>query len=120
MTDRYDELARADTVFGQLRNVMDLSLAAAIIERNDLRGVAGCQLETLYSDNSVATIDVWPAPKTVASQSSFIKTGRQYVITASGGVQIDSWKWAAQTDVASELAGARAKALEPTAASWTW
>ena len=25
MTDRYEELARADTVFGQLRNVMDLS-----------------------------------------------------------------------------------------------
>jgi hypothetical protein len=120
MTEKYTAISRADTVFGQLRNVMDISLAAAIIERNDLRGVAGCQLETLYGDNSLAAIELWPTPTTVATQSSFIKVGRQYVITASGGVQIDSWKWASRTAIAADLADARTKATRAPDASWTW
>jgi len=39
----------------------------------------------------VATDTTWNKPKTVATQCSYIKMGRRYVITASGGVEIEAW-----------------------------
>ncbi len=120
MTERYDELAKVDPVFGQLRNLMDLSLVAALIAREDLCGMADCPLESLMGASSKWKTEFWPAPRSVASQSSFIKVKRQYVITASGGVQIDSWSWAANTQVDPLLEGKSALVLPVPTDRWVW
>lgn len=119
MTKRYEELAKVDPVFGQLRNLMDLSLVAALIAREDLCGMADCQFATILGQNADWKTETWPAPRSVASQSSFIKVKRQYVITASGGVQIDSWGWAAETRVDPALNGNWAE-LPLANGRWTW
>jgi hypothetical protein len=119
MTTNYAALSQADPVFGQLRNLMDLSIVAALIEREDLRSLAGCDLSVLY-DSTGPAIEKWHAPKTVATHGSFLKQGRNFIVTASGGVQIDSWYYASQTEVKPELAKVVEKAAGSKPVSWRW
>jgi hypothetical protein len=55
----------------------------------------------------------WPAPTTVATQCSFIRRDREYVITASGGVEIASWQVASKAEVDSKVGSVREKAAMP-------
>lgn len=92
MTEKFDQLAKVESVFGQVRNLMELSIVAALIAREDLQGLSGCRLETMVSAESPFEIERWQAPRTVPTQASFIKVRREYVITASGGVLLDPWQ----------------------------
>jgi len=91
-TVKFDELQRRDTVFGQLRDLMDLAIVAALIDHEDLLGVAGCELPLLYGTDPRLDIVHGQAPQTVDTEASFLKRGRNYIVTASGGVQIGSWE----------------------------
>ncbi len=44
MTDKYEQLAAQEPVFGELRNVMDLCVVAAVIDQHELAAQAGCDL----------------------------------------------------------------------------
>lgn len=59
-----------------------------------------------------------PAPRSVASQASFVKAGRSWILSVSGGVQIFPWQVADRTEVSADLAQAREP--EPAATSWYW
>ncbi len=118
MTDSYDELSQHDLVFGDLRNVMDLCVIAAVIEKEGLKDAAGFSAPLLTSPSSELAIGKWNAPKTVDTQCSFLKSGRSYIITASGGVDIDSWKVASTAQVSNTLATQHA-AIKP-AKHWWW
>ncbi len=117
MTEKYDELSAKTPIFGQLRNIMDLSVVAALIEKEDLCGKSGCDLSTLQDASTVA-IEKWQTPKSVATESSFVKKGREYIITASGGVEVDSWKVADNTEVVSAINAKRDAA--GSADGWRW
>ena len=118
MTSQYESLAQADPAFGQLRDLMDLSIVAALITREDLATQAGFDLATLT--NPQLEIERWPAPKTVATHSSFLKQGRNFIVTASGGVQIDSWYHASQIEVKPALSSVVEKVNASQATSWRW
>ena len=92
MTAHYDQLSTKEPIFGQLRNLMDLCVMAAVIDKNGLVEIAGCDLSPLTRSDSDVVLTAWNPPKTVATQCSFTKRGREYLITASGGVQIESWR----------------------------
>ena len=47
MTEHYDELSLRESAFGELRNVMDLCVVAALIAKENLLQKAGCSLPTL-------------------------------------------------------------------------
>jgi hypothetical protein len=47
-----------------------------------------------------------------------MKKGRSFILTASGGVQIDSWYFASQSEVAEGLQEVR-RPIKP-ADSWRW
>lgn len=119
ITRHYDELSREFTVFAQLRNLMDLSVVAALIEREHLLERAGCELPTLVGENSDFVPRSWNPPKTVSTQCSFIKRGREYLITASGGVQIDSWKYASKSQP-SKAVGQLKTQNNHVGDSWWW
>jgi hypothetical protein len=89
MTDRYDNLSKADPVFGELRNIMDMCVAAAIIRSNSLLDQADLKLPHLLATTKTISHRSWFTPKHVSTQTSFIKSSRGLVITASGGVDID-------------------------------
>ncbi len=120
MTERYDELSGRNPVFGELRNLMDMCVVAAIIEKYNLRSAADIELPLLYDNQSELALENWNAPKSVAPVCSFVRARRGWVVSASGGVQVDSWQVADKTVDAPELADLHRQAATADSASWWW
>ncbi|MEN6407287.1 MAG: DUF1598 domain-containing protein [Thermoguttaceae bacterium] len=119
MTDRYAELAVADPVFGQLQNCMELAVVGALIVKEQLPEKAGGDMASLVKSPDLKT-EAFNAPKQVESKASALKRGRGLVLSASGGVAINSWLIADQVRVSDEVAPQRAKAAAGETASWYW
>jgi hypothetical protein len=109
-TSKYDELAAKEAVFGDLRNIMDMCVVAALVKKEGLQAKAQCELPELTSAKGKVVLESLPAPKKVATQSSALKRGTNWIITASGGVAIDSWQAADKTEMSPAAAAVRAKA----------
>lgn len=120
LTEKYEELARRETVFAELRNLMDLAVVAALIESEGLMQKAGCSLALLTESRSDAMIDSWNPPSSIASQCSFEKVGRTYILTASGGVQIESWQTVQQQIAGVHVGKVRERQRHPGVAQWYW
>lgn len=121
MTSKYDELSISEPVFGELRNVMDLCVISALIAKEDLLGKANLQLPTLTGTESKLGLEPWwNAPSTVSTQCSVTHKGREFIITASGGVEINSWAIADKTVVSDTVAASREKAASKGSASLYW
>jgi len=119
MTERYDELSAKIAVFGELRNLMDMCVLAAIIEMNGLRNEAGCELTSLYDSNGPVPTETWNSPKTIDTVCSFVRTRKSMLVTASGGVQIESWDVAKKAQAEADLAEIR-KVAGTGGESWWW
>ncbi len=91
MTENFAALADADPVFAELQNIMDLAVVAAMIRKHDLLGAAHLQVPTIAGDNDRIAMPKWSVPQTVSTQCSFIQIRNSWMVTASGGVQVDSW-----------------------------
>lgn len=121
MTKKYGELSAKMPVFAELRNVMDLSVVAALLHKEDLCGQAGCQLPLLTDANGSLQYLTWHAPKTVATECSFMKSGKDYIITASGGVLVESFEVVQKSEVNQQLPKVREKSAAPkNGKSWYW
>jgi hypothetical protein len=115
-TAKFDELAREDSAFGALRNVMDLTVVGALLVKENLLKRSGLEAPQLLSQQPV---EEFPVPRRVASQASFIKAGRSWVISVSGGVQIFPWQIADRTEVAADLAAVRGSDSAKST-GWYW
>lgn len=103
-TSKLDQLAVKEPVFGELRNIMDLCVVAAIIESYDLQSLAQCDLKSLVGDSSqVNLIDV-QFPKSLDPQCSFVQTAQGFLVSASGGVEVNSWLEASKAVESDKLA----------------
>jgi hypothetical protein len=118
MTAGFEELALAEPVFGELRNCMELAIVAALITKEHMVERAGCTLPVIM-DSARVEMDQFAAPQQVDSQASVIRKGRNWVISASGGVQIHSWGAAEQVQVGDSPAAAYAKSA-PKSDRWWW
>jgi hypothetical protein len=115
-TAKFEDLAHEDSSFGQLRNVMDLAVIGALLFKEGLLDRSGLAAPNLMSDEPLAE---FPAPRMVPSQASFVKAGRNWVISVSGGVQIFPWQVADRTEVAADLASTRGEQSNATS-GWYW
>lgn len=121
LTEHYTALAAKDSTLAQLRNLMDLCVVAAVIQREDLVGLSGGSgFPLLASPDSKLAVGQLPAPRTVEPQCSFLKIGRNYVITASGGVQIESWEVASKNVVAPQLKSIHSEGTPQASKAWWW
>jgi len=120
MTANYDQLSKKQAVFGQLRNIMDLSVVAALVEHNGLRQQANCDLAFLMQDDNSVQIHQYHPPKTIDTQCSFVKRGSDYLITASGGVMIESWPAATRSQLSRHVKEVRAATSHKAADNWWW
>jgi hypothetical protein len=114
-TAKFEELAREDSSFGQLRNVMDLAVVGALLTKEGLNQKAGFQAPNLMGEQQ---LDEYPAPRAVASKATFVRVAGRTVVSVSGGVQIFPWQVADRTEVSKDLASARSE--HPAAKSWYW
>ncbi len=120
LTEKYTELCEREPVFGELRNIMDMCVVAAVIEKEGLREKAGCNLPLLMAADSDLTVGRWNVPKTIATQVSHRQIGREHLITASGGVQIGSWQAASRSEESPRMAELRGKAKGEVSERWWW
>ena len=119
MTEKFEELSAADPAFAELRNVMDMSVIAAIIKGERLAETVGLEMpEILGMSNAMATPS-WTVPKTVSTQCSFVKLKDAWLVSASGGIQLDSWGVAEKTETVADLSAVAAKAM-PRTGRWWW
>ncbi len=118
-TEKYDELAAKEPVFGELRNVMDMCVIAALFAKENLTAKAKCELPQLTSVSGRNSLDKWNAPQKVATQISALKKGNNWIITASGGVSINSWEAADKAEVRPAISTTRANAKPSAGAAET-
>ena len=119
MTDKYGELSVADPIFGQLQNCMEIAIVGALVVKERLTEKAGYSLPTLLESPDVK-FEVFNAPKQVESKASVLKKGRNWVISASGGVAINSWGIANKLQSSDAVAAVRTKAAPADNNNWWW
>ncbi len=117
LTERFDELADHDSSFAHLRNAMDLSVAVALMAKEGLWGVAGCETPWLSAEYQLEKYDT---PRQVATKASFLKKGNKWIITASGGVQFYPWQVADRVEESADLAPLREQAAATQTDAWWW
>ena len=119
LTKRFDDVSKAEPVFRDLRNLMDLSVISAIISRNQIISKMGIELDAIT--DSVVQLPSRPVPATVPTECSFVNIGSGYLVTVSGGVQVDSWAIAKNTEIDNDLKETAIVALASNVKqNWWW
>jgi hypothetical protein len=90
-TERYGQLAERAPVYAQLRNCIDMLVAAAFIDLHDLYAEAGVELGAL-GDESKYPVETYNAPKEVAAAVNSLWKGRRLMTPIGGGVEIRAAK----------------------------
>ncbi len=119
LTARYESLSAKLPVFGQLRNCMDLAVVGALLIHHDLPARADCDLGLLFDDERLSVAE-YHVPKTLASRASLLKKDREWIISVSGGIEIDSWSVLKQVEVQPDLADLRTAAAPAKPERWWW
>jgi hypothetical protein len=119
MTERYAQLSRAMPVFAELRNCMDLAVVAALLVKEELPGRAGCNLDLLLDERQVAVAE-YAVPRQVDSRASLVRKGASWLLSLSGGVQVDSWSVLQRVENSREVAEQRTPALASRREHWWW
>ncbi len=117
MTAKYKELAAKESIFADLQNCMDLAVVGALISKERLAEKAGMDM-AIYTDNQRLMVDGLPMPKHVRTEVSMAKNGREWMITASGGVQFHSWSVTGKQETSAATKQAREAAA--AGANWWW
>ena len=118
-TKNYDRLSERDPVFGELRNLMDMCVIAALIEKHHLFAKAGFSAPRITEANSTLQVEAWNAPKTVDPQCSFLRASNgNWIISASGGIEISSWAAASKSEMSTGMQDLRKKALGKGGQAW--
>jgi hypothetical protein len=87
-TAKYPELAAEVPVYAQLRNLIDISVAAAFIQREDYYGKAGWNMST-FGDEAKVPVETASAPKRVESAVASYRKGNTLMTPIGGGVQME-------------------------------
>lgn len=114
MTENYEALSAKVPVFRDLRNVMDMSVIAAIIRNEGLADKVGLKMPLIGGQLETPSYTV---PETIPSQ---VSVADSYAVQVSGGVILDSWGVARNTVVNEELGELVAVAKVATADRWWW
>lgn len=86
-SSKYADLAAEIPVYAQLRNLIDLTIAAAFIQQHDFYGKSGW-LMTLLGDETKFPVQTTNAPKHVESAVTSYRKGNTLVTPIGGGVEI--------------------------------
>jgi len=118
-TAHYAELSARLPALAELQNCIQLAVVAALLTKEKLPARAGLTLSLLTDAQAVPT-QGHAVPKAVASQASFLRLSRGWLITLSGGVEVDSWKLAENQRESRGLAEERKKSVLPAEKRWWW
>ena len=86
-TAKYAELASKEPVYAQLRNLIDMAIAAAFIQQHDYYGQASWKMEVFGSEERFP-VETYPEPKQVETAVNAIWKGNTLMTPVGGGVSI--------------------------------
>ncbi len=86
-TERYPELAKEVPVYAQLRNCIDVIVAAAYIQKQDFYGQAGWSMET-FGDEASFPVRTGHAPRQVETAVAAYWRKNRLMTPIGGGVEI--------------------------------
>ena len=86
-TKMYPELAEYVPVYAQLKNLVDMSIAAAYIQDRDLYTEAGWRMR-VFGDETVFPVEARKAPKKVETAVNAVWRGNRLMTPIGGGVEM--------------------------------
>jgi hypothetical protein len=86
-TQKYAELAARVPVFAEMRNVIDLAIAAAFIHKQDFYGQSGWQAAT-FNDERQLAVETYNTPLQVETVCTAVWKGSTLMTPVGGGVTI--------------------------------
>ena len=87
-TRNYADLSAREPVYAQLRNLIDMTIAAAFIQQQDYYGRIGWMVE-IFGCEEQFPVETYPEPKTVESAVNVVWRGNTLMTPIGGGVQIE-------------------------------
>ena len=90
-TARYPQLAAKSPVFAQLRNLIDMTIAAAFIQKQDYYGKADWTMP-VFGDERQFPVETYTAPQEVDTVVTSRWKGNQLMTPVGGGVNIQAWR----------------------------
>jgi hypothetical protein len=123
-TQKYPYLAERSPVYAELRNLIDLSVAAAFIQKQDYYGKAEWKMELFGNEQSMPT-EVYNAPKQVESTVATVWRGSRLMTPIAGGVWIEALMAIKPENVLADEKGSVAKLHQDTGlklapGQWWW
>lgn len=118
-TEKYDEISSHHAVFRELRNCMDLAVAAALIVRERLDQKAGVSMAVLRDPARLPT-DEYAVPQAVNTVAAARQKRGGWEISASGGVDIDPWGIAGRQDVSPARPAQYGASRDGAGGRWWW
>jgi hypothetical protein len=109
-TSNYEKIAAASPAFAQLKNLIDMLIAAAFIEREDFYGKADWQAATLLNEKQLPTETHRAAKQVHASANALWKGSRLFV--PAGGVAIEPQRAFAKDRLLPDKDGSLSKQYE--------
>ena len=86
-TKMYPKLAEVAPLWGELRNLIDISVSAAFIQKMDFYKKSGWDLG-VFGDESKYPVETLDAPKEVAPVTNALWKGNYFMAPIAGGVNI--------------------------------
>lgn len=121
MTQSFAQLSKEMPVFSDLQNVMDMTVVATLIVQESLAERANLDLTVLAGNHDAVQLASYDVPKAVEPQCSFIRGRNGWVVTASGGVDINGFQVVENQVVDPSVSQIRSTALAAeTRNRWWW
>ncbi|MEX0586122.1 MAG: DUF1598 domain-containing protein [Pirellulales bacterium] len=107
-TANYAKLAHKAPVYAELRNLIDLSVAAAFMQAKDYYGKIGWRIET-FGDEKKFAVETYNSPKQVEPVCTVVGDGGRLTFPIAGGVTIQPREAISSGNLLQDSDGAVAK-----------
>jgi hypothetical protein len=87
-TEKYPELAEKVPIYAHLRNLVDITVACAYLQKEDLYGRGGHAFD-LFMDEEKFHIETYPEPKQVDTVVTAVWKGSKLMTPLGGGVHVE-------------------------------
>ena len=124
-TKKFRLISEVNPVYSQLRNLVDMSIAAAFIQQQDFYGTSGWDLGVFSSEDGLA-VETLPAPRQVETAINAVMKGSRLITPIGGGVTIQARKALDAENVTADTTGEIGKLREQTSleglddSQWWW
>ncbi|MEE2641843.1 MAG: DUF1598 domain-containing protein [Planctomycetota bacterium] len=124
-TRNYHQMADRTAVYAELKNLVDMSIVAAFVQKEDFYGRAGWDME-FFGDEDQFPVETYVAPKQVETAVNAIFKGNSLMTPVGGGVNIQPLKAIAEEKIRFDEKGMIKKVRDNVAVDglgedqWWW